>query len=177
MHFLPATIALSAIVAGSPAHKHPKNQHALPGARVAPCRCMQRGFSLVETIVATSLLAVALVTLAQFVGAGVQSGVAARTRAASTLMAAQKMEQLRALPWDDDRSPCPRTSRTISTPPGTSAARVRAAPCGDAIYVRRWSATPAPFSTGVLIIDVDVRLVGKGHGSTTLVTARARMTP
>jgi hypothetical protein len=49
--------------------------------------------------------------------------------------------------------------------------------CGDAVYVRRWSAAPASFSSGVLIIEVDVRPVGKGHGSSTLVTARARMTP
>ena len=35
---------------------------------------VQRGFSLIETIVATGLLVAALVTLAQFVGMGVQSG-------------------------------------------------------------------------------------------------------
>ena len=138
---------------------------------------MQRGFSLVETIVATSLVAVALVTLAQFVGAAVQSGAAARARAATTLMAEQKMEQIRALPWAAIAVMPPDVTDYLDAVRATSVVPVRAAPCGDAVYVRRWSATPAAFSSGVLIIEVDVRLVGKGHGSTTLVTARARMTP
>jgi prepilin-type N-terminal cleavage/methylation domain-containing protein len=137
---------------------------------------MQRGFSLVETIVATSLLAVALVTLAQFVGAAVRSGAVARARAATTLMAEQKMEQIRALPWAAIATMPPDVTDYLD---GSGDERCPGAvtPCGEAMYVRRWSATPAPFATGVLIIHVDVRLVGKGHGSTTLVTARARMTP
>jgi prepilin-type N-terminal cleavage/methylation domain-containing protein len=137
---------------------------------------MQRGFSLVETIVATSLLAVALATLAQFVDAGVQSGVAARARGATTLMAEQKMEQIRALPWAAIAAMPPEVTDYLDAA-GDQRCPGANAPCGDAMYVRRWSATPAPFSAGVLIIDVDVRLVGKGHGSTTLVTARALMTP
>jgi type II secretory pathway pseudopilin PulG len=137
---------------------------------------MQRGFSIVETIVAASLLAVALVTLAQFVGAGVQSGAAARARAATTLMAAQKMEQIRALQWAAIAAMPPDVTDYLDAS-GDERCQGANAPCGDAVYIRRWSATLAPFSTGVYIIDVDVRLVGKGHGSTTLVTARARMTP
>lgn len=137
---------------------------------------MQRGFSLVETIVATSLLAVALVTLAQFVGASAQSGAAARARATTTMMAEQKMEQLRALPWAAIAA-MPASSTDYLDASGNERCPNANAPCGDAVYVRRWSATPAAFSTGVLIIEVDVRLVGQGHGSTTLVTAKARLTP
>lgn len=136
---------------------------------------MQRGFSLVETIVATSLLAVALVTLAQLVGAAVQAGAAARSRSTAGLMAGQKMEQLRAMTWialagtpaDTDfldasgRERCPGATE----------------PCGEAVYVRRTSVAVAPFSAGVLLIEVDVRPVGNGHGSATLVTARGRRTP
>ncbi len=137
---------------------------------------MQRGFSLIETIVATSLLAVALVTLAQVVDAGVQSGVAARTRAATALMAAQKMEQLRALTWAVIAGMPPEDVDYLDAS-GDQRCPGASSPCGEAMYVRRWSATPASSLTGVLIIRVDVRPVGNGHGSTTLVTARARMTP
>jgi prepilin-type N-terminal cleavage/methylation domain-containing protein len=137
---------------------------------------MQRGFSLVETIVATSLVAVALVTLAQFVGAGVQRGTAARARSATTLMAEQKMEQIRALPWAAIAVMPPNATDFLDAA-GNERCDGASAPCGDAVYVRKWSATQASFSNGVLIIEVDVGLVGKGHGSTMLVTARARMTP
>ena len=137
---------------------------------------MQRGFSLVETIVATSLLAAALVALAQLVGAGVQSGAAARARAATTLMAEQKMEQLRALPWAA-LATMPADVTDYLDAAGDEQCAAAEEPCGHAVYVRRWSAIPASFSSGVLILEVEVRLLGKGHGSTTLVTARARMTP
>jgi prepilin-type N-terminal cleavage/methylation domain-containing protein len=137
---------------------------------------MQRGFSLVETIVATSLLGVALVSLAQLVGVGVQSGAAARARAQTTLMAEQKLEQIRAMPWAEIAATPGNVTDYLDAEGNTRCVGATAA-CGDAVYVRRWSATPAVFSTGVFIIEVDVQLVGRGHGSTTLVTARARMTP
>jgi Tfp pilus assembly protein PilV len=135
----------------------------------------ERGFSLVETLIATSLLAGALTTLAQFVSAGVQSGAAARARMFTALMAEQKLEQLRALPWPAIAVAAAATDYLDGS--GIERCSAAIAPCGEAVYVRRWSITPAGFSTGVLIIEVDVRPIGKGHGSTTLVTARARMTP
>jgi prepilin-type N-terminal cleavage/methylation domain-containing protein len=137
---------------------------------------VERGFTLIETIIAASLLAVALVTLAQFVGAGVQSGAAARARATTTIMAEQKMEQLRAMPW----AAIAGTSGSVTDYLDASGAvqcEGAVDPCGDAVYVRRWSATLASFSTGVLIIEVDVAPIGRGHGRTTLITASARMTP
>ena len=135
----------------------------------------QRGFSLVETVIAAALLSGALVTLAQFVGMAVQSGAAARARAQTALMAEQKMEQLRALPWASIAAP----AAELEYLDGSGRLRCPAveAPCADAVYVRRWWATPAPFADGVVILEVDVRLVGQGHGSTTLATARARRTP
>lgn len=137
---------------------------------------MQRGFSLVETIMATSLVAVALVSLAQFVGVAVQSGAAARARAATTLMAEQKMEQIRAMPWAEIAA-APEGATDYLDATGSERCANANSPCGDAVYVRRWSAVPAAFSTGVILIEVDVRPVEKGNGTTRLVTARARMTP
>ena len=137
---------------------------------------MQRGFSLVETIVAAGLVAVALVSLAQCIGAAVQSGAAARARAATALMAEQKMEQIRARPWGEIAAAPARVTDYLDAL-GTERCVNANTPCGDAVYLRWWSAVPASFSAGVLLIEVNVRPVGKGHGKTTLVTARARMTP
>jgi prepilin-type N-terminal cleavage/methylation domain-containing protein len=135
----------------------------------------QRGFSLVETLIAVALLSGALVTLAQFVGTGVQSGAAARARAQTALMAEQKMEQLRVLPWSSIAA----SGGGVEYLDGSGRVQCPGAgvPCGDAVYVRRWRVTPASFADGIVILDVDVRLVGTGHGGTTLATARARRTP
>ena len=140
------------------------------------CGSMQRGFSLVETLVATSLLAGALVALAQFVGAAVQTGAVGSARAATTLIAIQKVEQIRALPWEVLAAMPAETTEYLDAA-GHERCPGATAPCGDAMYVRRWTTAFAPFSAGVLIIEVDVSLTGRGHGGTTLVTARARMTP
>lgn len=136
---------------------------------------MQRGFSLVETIVATILLAAALVTLAQLVNAAVQGGAAARARSMAGLMAEQKMEQLRAMTWIAVAAMPAAVDFLDSS--GRERCPGATAPCGEAAYVRRTSVAAAPFSAGILIIEVDVRPVGKGHGSATLVTARGRRTP
>ena len=135
-----------------------------------------RGFSLVETLIATTLMAVALVSLAQFVGAAAQSGAAARTRALAALMASQKMEQIRVVPWDALASVRAPVTEFLDAS-GHQRCSHANVPCGDAVFVRKWSAALASFSTGVLIIEVDVRTVGQRHGSATLVSARGRMSP
>jgi len=137
---------------------------------------MQRGFSLVETIVAASLVTAALVALAQFVAVGMQSGATSRARAATTLMAEQKMEQIHAMPWAEIAA-TPGVVTDYLDASGNQQCINAGAACGDAVYVRRWSARAAAFSTDVLVIEVAVHLVAQGHGATTLVTARARTTP
>jgi Tfp pilus assembly protein PilV len=120
---------------------------------------VQRGFSLVETVIATGLLIAAFVTLAQLVSAGVQSGLAARTRTASALLAQQKLEELRALPWP---------ALTSGNEPVESEGRR---------FVRRWSVEPAAFNAAVLIVEVTVAPEeSPGHG-VSLTTARAKRTP
>lgn len=135
-----------------------------------------RGFSLVETLIATTLMAGALVSLAQFIGAAAQGGTAARTRAQAALMAAQKLEEIRVASWDDI-AVAPPTGVEYLDGSGRARCPNVDVPCGDAVFVRRWSVTPVPFSAGIVTLEVDVRPVGKGHGSATLVTARGRMSP
>ena len=135
-----------------------------------------RGFSLVETLIATALMATALVSIAHFIGGAAQSGTAARTRALAALMAAQKMEEIRVVSWNDVAVMPPAGVEYLDVS-GHARCPDADVPCGDAVFVRRWSVRPAPFAGGIVIFEVDVRQVGKGHGSATLITARGRMTP
>jgi prepilin-type N-terminal cleavage/methylation domain-containing protein len=136
---------------------------------------VQRGFSLVEAIIAVSIVVVALVPLAQLAATAVRNGFMARTRTTTTILAEQKMEELRALPWgalgatgkgvdylDDSGAPiCP----------GATAS------CDGTVYVRKWSAALSTFNNGVWLVQVEVSTVGEIHGTARLITARARKTP
>jgi prepilin-type N-terminal cleavage/methylation domain-containing protein len=57
------------------------------------------GFSLVEVMIAAGLLASLAAGIAQVFGLAVRASHAARVRTVSTILAAQKMEQLRSLEW------------------------------------------------------------------------------
>jgi type II secretory pathway pseudopilin PulG len=65
------------------------------------------GFSLVETMFATGLLATALVAVAQLLAIGTQTNATARDGTLATILAQQKMEQLRGLAWGFDASGLP----------------------------------------------------------------------
>ena len=58
------------------------------------------GFSLLEVLVASSILTVALVSLAQVLAVAVTANAAAGKTTSATLFAAQKMEDLRAATWE-----------------------------------------------------------------------------
>ena len=135
-----------------------------------------RGFSLVETLIATALMAGALASLAQFVGAAAQSGTAARNRALAALMAGQKMEELRVVTFADLAAAPPAGVEYLDRF-GRAQCAGMDVPCGDAVFVRRLYVTPAPYSAAILVVEIDVRPVGKGHGSATLITTRGRMAP
>lgn len=57
------------------------------------------GFSLVEVMIAAGLLASLAAGVTQVLGLAVRASHAARVRTLSTILAAQKMEQLRSLTW------------------------------------------------------------------------------
>src|SRR3989442_12033966 len=60
------------------------------------------GFSLVEVMVATTILAVALTSLAQLFAMATRSNRIARNGTFTQILAEQKMEQLRSLTWGFD---------------------------------------------------------------------------
>src|SRR5437764_8934252 len=74
-----------------------------------------RGFSLLETMFATGMLAAALVALAQMFTISVKNNQAARTGSFTTALAEQKMEQLRGLTYGFDTIGLPITDITTDT--------------------------------------------------------------
>lgn len=60
------------------------------------------GFTLIEVLVSAALLTVAALGIAQLTMLAARTTEAARRRTATTLLAAQKMEQLRSLAWARD---------------------------------------------------------------------------
>jgi len=101
----------------------------------------ERGFSLVETIFATGLLATAVVALAQMFVISVQNNKNARTGSYAVALAEQKMEQLRGLTYGFDYLGLPLTDTTTDT-----AQPVEAATGGKGL-------TPSP--QGTLVSNTD----------------------
>ena len=72
----------------------------------------QRGFSLIETVIAVSLLAVGVSALAQVAAAAARASATAHRADAAHLAAREKLEQLRALTFAFDADGTPRTDTT-----------------------------------------------------------------
>lgn len=75
----------------------------------------EAGFSLVEVIVATVLLAMSLVSLAQLFGISTQTNVTSRSTTYASVLAEQKLEELRGLTYGFDQSGLPLTDSTTNT--------------------------------------------------------------
>jgi type II secretory pathway pseudopilin PulG len=73
------------------------------------------GFSLVETLVATALLATAIVTLAQLFALSTRTNVSSHNTTYAAVLAEQKMEELRALAWGFDTQGLPISDTTSDT--------------------------------------------------------------
>jgi hypothetical protein len=101
-----------------------------------------RGFSLAEVMIASGLLCVGLVSLAQLFALSTRSNVAARSNTYTVILAQQKMEQLRGLTWGFDTAglPLSDTSTDLSavgtqagcpTPSGGSGTGLMPSPAGS----------------------------------------------
>jgi prepilin-type N-terminal cleavage/methylation domain-containing protein len=169
-----------------------------PGADlnwIARCRLLtvrcQRGFSLLEVLIATTLAASALIGLGQLVALAIDANRHAQAATIVTLLAQQKMEELRSFAWSVDVLGVAATDSRLSPSPGNTLnenvdgfcdfADASGRPLGEtspmpagAVYVRRWSIEPLPaFSGNVLAVQVLVtpRLVGHSQPG----PARSRM--
>jgi len=62
----------------------------------------ERGFSILEVLMATTILTVGLAALAQLFAISTRANFSAKTTSTAAILAQQKMEQLRALTWGFD---------------------------------------------------------------------------
>jgi prepilin-type N-terminal cleavage/methylation domain-containing protein len=72
----------------------------------------EKGFSLVETLIATTIMTVALAALAQMFALSTRNNQSARSTTFAATLAQQKMEQLRSLTWGFDVLGLPVTDLT-----------------------------------------------------------------
>jgi type II secretory pathway pseudopilin PulG len=75
----------------------------------------ESGFSLAEVMIATGIMTAALMSLAQLFAIAVSSNTSARHATFSTVLAQQKMEQLRALAWGFDEVGLPISDTSTNT--------------------------------------------------------------
>ena len=75
----------------------------------------ESGFSLVETLVATAILATSLVSLAELFVIATKSNAVAKNGGTTMILAQQKMEQLRGLTWGFDLVGLPLSDTTTDT--------------------------------------------------------------
>jgi Tfp pilus assembly protein PilV len=112
------------------------------------------GMSLLETLIASAILATGLLSLAQLLGLATTATAAAGRTTHAALLASQKIEELRAFPE------VPLEYNTDHPAPG---------------YTREWSVAPLPSAPDrVAIIEVVVRVRG---GDTRIVAAVPRTRP
>ena len=77
-------------------------------------RAGEQGFSLVEVLLATTLLSVAIVSLAQLFAVSTRANTNAKLTTFTTVLAQQKMEQLRSLTWGFDSQGLPLTDTSTN---------------------------------------------------------------
>jgi prepilin-type N-terminal cleavage/methylation domain-containing protein len=133
-------------------------------------RSADRGFTLIETIVAIGVLAGAVVSLAQLVAVCTGTNAAAQHRTKSAWLAQQKIEQLRSEPVLDA---VPRTVEYLD-PDGTIVCRGEPV-CPRAVYLREWSVKPSATAIAAVFVHVSTRRARDGSGGVHLVTVRPRV--
>jgi type II secretory pathway pseudopilin PulG len=90
-------------------------EHAGLPAVAARTRCGAGGFSILEVLVATSVITVAVAALAQLFAISTRANAGAKTLTFASTLAQQKMEQLRGLTWGFDIVGLPLSDTTTNT--------------------------------------------------------------
>ena len=155
------------------------------------------GFSLIEVMVASAILGCAVLSIAQLAAASTQSTASARDVSEATLLAWQKIDQLRALSWTFDDAgaplgdaalmPSPAGALTLDTGGwvdyldawGQSLGGVAAGgrPPAGTRYRRRWAIAASGGNADLLILRVRVLATGRENELAGAASLRARRRP
>jgi len=151
------------------------------------------GFTLIEVLVALGVLTVLCLAIGGLFAIVARANESAGRQTAATLLATQKMEQLRG---DRELQPSPPGTLRRNTPGYVEYLDAAGRPVGggatappDGVYIRRWSVDPLPGSpAGALVLQVMVTMVsaagrtqsvsagpGRSSGEAWLVSVRARV--
>jgi prepilin-type N-terminal cleavage/methylation domain-containing protein len=151
--------------------------------RLAPGVSENSGFSLIEVMIATVLLATALTALAELFAVSVRNNVVAKHGTFAAALAAQKIEQLRG---DGRMASSSSNTLQVSTdgyvdfldPNGTVLGNAGTAIPDGTAYIRRWSVDPSPAGSAFVIQVLVTRRRSRGaadSGSVTRAPEEARM--
>ena len=141
-----------------------------------------RGFSLVEVMVASAILACAVLSVAQVVAAATSSTAGARGVSEATMLAWQKVDELRALAFTYDDAGGPVTDDALAPSPGGTLGRDTAGYVDHPEtlgrrYRRRWAITLASGDPDAVILRVRVLDVGRDEELASVATIRTRRRP
>jgi len=126
-----------------------------------------RGFTLVEVVVAMTIAIVAIGALAYLLSAATTVNRAARRSTFAALLAADKIEQLRALAFDDVELAASPVDALQTDADGFHDTPAEG-------YRRRWLIAPMPgYPASALVIHVVVSIVGDA-GQASLITIKSR---
>jgi prepilin-type N-terminal cleavage/methylation domain-containing protein len=137
------------------------------------------GFSLIEVMVASAILGCAVLSVAQLVAVSTNATVDARRVSEATLLAWQKLDELRSLAFAFDDAGLSVTDPQLSpSPPGTLTADTDGfVERLDRLYRRRWAIAPAAGNPDLLILRVRVVAAGRENELASAVTLRGRRRP
>lgn len=131
------------------------------------------GFSLIEALIASALLAGAIATLAQLVMRSAEQTMRAEHATVAAVLAQAKLEELRALTFrfdangvrveDPALAPSAADSLSADSPPHVEALDrfgQTVAPDEVPVYIRRWSIAAAPLDPDTLVLAACVLPAG-----------------
>jgi prepilin-type N-terminal cleavage/methylation domain-containing protein len=130
-------------------------------------RVTDRGFSLVEVIIASGLLAGAVAALAHLIIVCARIDTAAHHLTAAVLLAQEKLEQLRSAPA---LGSTPSTTEYLDGDGNVVCPAAQA--CPGAVYRREWEIQPSTPAPAAVFVHVRVRAAAGAAREIHLITVR-----